>query len=76
MVVMGEKLCGGPMDRSASMLRIVSGAIFLECSKVRPTLLGQRQMLPCTGTTHKKCTSGICGLAQKTYVSCVSDFPL
>jgi hypothetical protein len=40
MAVRGEKLGGGPMDRPASVLGIVSGALFLGSSRVHPTLLG------------------------------------
>jgi hypothetical protein len=38
MVVLGGKLGGGPVDHSAG-LGVVSGALFLGSSKVRPTLL-------------------------------------
>jgi hypothetical protein len=74
MVVRGEKLGGGPTDQSSSMLGIVSGFLFLESSRVHPTLLGQCKRLPHTETAHRKHTSGICGLAQEAYVSYVLSF--
>jgi hypothetical protein len=76
MNVLGEKLGGGPVDRSADVLRIVSGALFLRSGRVRPTLLGQRERLSRTGTAHRKRMSGIRELVRKVYVSCVSGFPL
>jgi hypothetical protein len=75
MVVLGEKLGGGPADRSADMLRIVLTALFLESSKVRSTLLGQRERLPCTKTVHEKHMSDVCGPVQEAYMTCVSGFP-
>jgi hypothetical protein len=63
MVVIEEKLGGGPMDRSAGMLRIVSGALFLRSSSVRPTLLGQRERLSRMKTTCRKHTSDVRGLS-------------
>jgi hypothetical protein len=45
MVVLGEKLGGGLADRSADVLRIMSGTLFLWGSMVRPTLLGQCERL-------------------------------
>jgi hypothetical protein len=41
---------------------------------IRPTLLDQRERLSRTWTACGKRTSGICGLAQEAYVSCVSEF--
>jgi hypothetical protein len=41
-----------------------------------PPLLGQRERLSRTEIVCRKRTSGVHGLAQKAYVSCVSDFPL
>jgi hypothetical protein len=38
----------GPMDQSADVLWIVIGDIFLESSRIHPTLLGQREKLPRT----------------------------
>jgi hypothetical protein len=40
MNVRGEKLGGGPVDQSADVLRIVTGALFLRKSRARPPLLG------------------------------------
>jgi hypothetical protein len=63
-------------DRSADGLWIVSGDLFLRSNRIHPTLLGKHKRLPCTRNIHKKRMCGIHGLAQETYVSCVSDFPL
>jgi hypothetical protein len=54
MVVLAEKLGGGPVDRSDGVLEILSGAFFLRNIRVHPTLLGQRERLPRTGTVHRK----------------------
>jgi hypothetical protein len=59
MAVREEKLGGGPMDWSAGVLRIVSGALFLGSSRVHPTLLGQRERMPRTETVCSKHTCGI-----------------
>jgi hypothetical protein len=75
MVVLGEKLGGGPMDRSADVLRIMSGALFLRSSRIHLTLLGQCERLPHKGTVRRKRMCGVRGLAWKAYVSCVSGFP-
>jgi hypothetical protein len=48
MAVKGEKLCSGPVDWLAGVLGIVTKALFLESSRVHPTLLGQRKWLPYT----------------------------
>jgi hypothetical protein len=76
MVVLGEKLGGRSVDRPADMLRIVSRAIFLRSSRVRLTMLGQRERLPRMGIVREKRTSGVCGPVRKTYVLCVSGFSL
>jgi hypothetical protein len=39
MAIRGEKLGGGPVDRSVGVLEIVSRALFLGSSKVRQNLL-------------------------------------
>jgi hypothetical protein len=39
MVLLGEKLGDGPADRSTGVLGIISGALFLGSSRVRPMLL-------------------------------------
>jgi hypothetical protein len=75
MVVLGEKLGGGHADQSVGVLKIVLGAIFLGSSMIRPTLLGQRERLPRTGTVHRKHTSGVREPTQEAYVTCVSGFP-
>jgi hypothetical protein len=75
MAVLGEKLGGGPADRSTG-LDVVSGALFLERSRVRPTLWMACKRLPHTWTTRRKLTLGICGLAWEMYMSCVLGFPL
>jgi hypothetical protein len=69
MAVLGEKLGGGLVDHSVG-LRVVSRALFLRSSKVRPMLLMAYKRLPRTGTTHRKRMSGVRGLAWETYVSC------
>jgi hypothetical protein len=40
----------------------------------RPKLLTTHERLPRTGTTYRKCMSGIRRLARKAYVSCISGF--
>jgi hypothetical protein len=76
MVVLGQKLGGGPMDQSVGVLRIVSGALFLRSSMIRPTLLMTSKRLPHTKTASRKRTSGVHGLALDANMSCVSNFPL
>jgi hypothetical protein len=75
MAIRREKLGGGPTDWLASVWGIVSGALFLRSNKVHPTLLGQRERLPCMGTAHGKHTCCIRGLVKEAYVLCVSSFP-
>jgi hypothetical protein len=75
MDVLGEKLGGGHVDHSAG-LGVVSGALFLKSSRVRPTLLMACERLPHTWTTHRKRTSGVRGLAWEAYVSCGLGFSL
>jgi hypothetical protein len=75
MVVLGEKLEQVPRATQPGW-EVESGALFLGSSSIRPTLLGQRQRLPCTGTARRKRTSGVHGLAREVYVSCVSGFSL
>jgi hypothetical protein len=76
MVILGEKLGGGPVDLSAGVLGIVLRDLFLGSSRVHPTLLMASERLPRTCTTHRNCTCGIRGLAREVYVSCVLGFPL
>jgi hypothetical protein len=75
MAVLGEKLGGGPTDHSVG-LGVVSGALFLGSSRVRPTLLMACKRLPRTRTAHRKRTSGVRGLTWKAYVLCWLGFPL
>jgi hypothetical protein len=75
MAMLGEKLGGGPVDHSAG-LGVVSGALFLESSRVRPTLLMCCERLPRTRTTHRKRMREVRGLAWEAYMSCVSGFSL
>jgi hypothetical protein len=75
MVVLGEKLGGGPVDHSAG-LEVVLGALFLGSSRVRPTLLVAYKSLPRMTTARRKRTLDVRGLAWEAYVSCWSGFPL
>jgi hypothetical protein len=75
MAVLGEKLGGGPADHSAG-LGVVSGALFLGSSRVRPTLLVACERLPRMETVCGKHTPDIRGLAWEAYVSCWLDFPM
>jgi hypothetical protein len=75
MTMLGEKLVDGFVDHSAG-LEVVSGALSLGSSRVRPTLMMACERLPHTWTARRKRTYGIHGLARKAYVSCVSGFPL
>jgi hypothetical protein len=75
MTVLGEKLGGRPVYHSAR-LGVVSGALFLESSRVCPTLMMACEMLPYTWIARKKCMYGVGGLAWEAYVSCISGFPL
>jgi hypothetical protein len=75
MAVLGEKLSGGPVDHSVG-LRVVSGSLFLESSRVRPTLLMAYERLSRTGTARRKRTPGVRGLEWESYVACWSGFSL
>jgi hypothetical protein len=75
MTVLGEKLGGRPADHSAG-LWVVSVALFLKSSRVRPTLLMVGERLSHIWTARSKCTRGMRGLAWEAYVSCVSGFSL
>jgi hypothetical protein len=68
MVVLGEKICGGPANQSADVLRIVSGALFLRSSMIYLTLLMASERLPHTWTARRKRSCGICGLVQKAFM--------
>jgi hypothetical protein len=45
MDIRGEKLGGGPANRPVDMLGIMTGALFLRSSRVRPTMLVQHEKL-------------------------------
>jgi hypothetical protein len=60
--VLGEKLGGEPADHS-TRLGVVSGALFLESSRVRPTLLMACERLPRTEIARRKRMSDVRGLA-------------
>jgi hypothetical protein len=76
MAVCGRETGYGPTDRPADMLWIGMGAFFSQGQWICSTLLMIYERLPHTGTAYRKCTSGVRGLAQKAYMSCVSGFPL
>jgi hypothetical protein len=75
MIVLREKLGGGSADHSVG-LGVVSRALFLGSSRVRPTLLIVCERLPRTGITRRKRTPDVRGLAWEAYVSCWSGFLL
>jgi hypothetical protein len=60
----------GPVDRSADVLWIMSGALFLRGSSICPNMSASHERLPRTRTTHRKCTLGVRGLTWETYVLC------
>jgi hypothetical protein len=64
-----------PADRSADVLWIVSGALFLGSSGIYPNLSAPRERLPRTWTARRKHMLGVRGLAWEAYVSCWSGFP-
>jgi hypothetical protein len=57
-------------------LRCGVGRTFSREQCIRPTLLMTHERLPRTGTTHRKCTLGVCGLAWEAYMSSWLGFPL
>jgi hypothetical protein len=61
MTMLEEKLGGGPADHLVA-LGVVSGALFLQSSRVRPTLLMAYERLPPTWTARRKHTRGVRGL--------------
>jgi hypothetical protein len=75
MAVLGEKLGDRPADHSVG-LGVVSRALFLERSRVHPTLLMTCERLPHMGPARMKHTPGIRGLTWEAYVLCWSGFPL
>jgi hypothetical protein len=62
MVLLGEKLGGGPVDHSTG-LGVVSAALFLGSSRVCLTLLMACARLPHMWTARRKHTGGVRGLA-------------
>jgi hypothetical protein len=58
---LGRETGGGPADHSTG-LGVVSGALFLRSSRVRPTLLMAYERLSRTWTARNKRTWGVCGL--------------
>jgi hypothetical protein len=50
------------------------GSTFSREQSICPTLLGQCESLPCTGTARRKRMSGVRDLAQEAYESCVLGF--
>jgi hypothetical protein len=64
-----------PADRSSDVLWIVLEDLILGSSRIRPTLLGQRERVPQMGIARWKLTCGIHELAQEAYTSCVCGFP-
>jgi hypothetical protein len=71
MAVLGEKLGGEPTDHSVG-LGVVSGALFLRCSRVRPMLLMAYERLLRTWTAHKKRTRCVRALAwESVRVVCI-----
>jgi hypothetical protein len=58
------------MDRSADVLWIVLGALFLGSSEIHPNLSMTREKLPRTGTARRKRMLGVRGLVCEAYVSC------
>jgi hypothetical protein len=75
MAVLEEKLGGGPADHSIG-LGVVSGALFLGSSRVRPTLLVACERLSRTWTACRKRMPDVRGLAWEAYMSYWSGFPL
>jgi hypothetical protein len=72
MAFVREKLSGRPADRSANVLRIVSGALFLRSSWSIQLYWWLHERLSCTKTVCRKHMSGVRGLAREAYMSCVS----
>jgi hypothetical protein len=74
-VCCGRETEYGPTDRLADVLWIGTESFFLRSSSSVQRCWWLCKMLPHMGTTHRKCTSGVHGLAREAYVSCVSGFP-
>jgi hypothetical protein len=75
MAMLGEKLGGGHADHSVGP-GVVSGALFLKRSKVRPMLLMACERLPHMSTARRKHTPGVRELVWEAYMSYWSSFPL
>jgi hypothetical protein len=71
----GRETGYGPMDRSADVPWIGTGALFLGSSSSFQRYWRLCERLTRMGTVHRKLTSGIRGLAWKAYMSCVLCFP-
>jgi hypothetical protein len=69
MAVFGEKLGGGPVGHLVG-LGVMSGALFLRSSRIRPMLMMACERLPHTWSAGRKHTLSIRGLAWEAYVSC------
>jgi hypothetical protein len=54
------------VDRSAGVLWIVSGALFLRSSGIRPNLSMTHERLPRMGTAHMKRMSGVRGPGMRS----------
>jgi hypothetical protein len=72
---LGRETGYGPADRSAGVLWIVSGSLFLRSSGPAQLCWRLCKKLPCTWTVRRKRTRGICELTQEAYVSCRSREP-
>jgi hypothetical protein len=75
MAMLGEKLCGRPVDHSPG-LGVVSGALFSREQYVLSNAVDGMRKVATYMDCHRKRTWGVRGLAWKVYVSCVSGFPL
>jgi hypothetical protein len=69
MVVFGRETEAGLVNHLVGLKGGV-GSTFSWEQCIRPTLLGQHERLPHTGTARRKCTRGIRRLAWEAYVSC------
>jgi hypothetical protein len=76
MAARGEKLGGDLRIGQPVCWGYSRESLFLGSSGIHPTLLGQRERLPRTGTARWKRMPSIHGLAWEACVSCWSDFPL
>jgi hypothetical protein len=72
---LGEKLGADPRIGQPACCGLCREPFFLRSSGICPNLSAPRERLSRTGTTHRKHTLGVCGLAWEAYVSCWSGFP-